>query len=147
MEICISDTGVGIDPQFLPSIFDRFSQADSSSTRRYGGLGLAIVRHLAEMHGGSVSASSPGKGKGSTFKVRFPAASPARSLRPENRAPESDQKQPIELTRAGQRQKLSGARVLVVEDDPDTLDMLRFILDKWAPRLSPRLRRARRWRL
>lgn len=79
IEISVTDTGVGIDPQFLPFIFDRFRQADSSSTRRYGGLGLglAIVRHIVEMHGGDVSAMSPGVGLGATFKVRFPALEPA----------------------------------------------------------------------
>ena len=65
---------MGIEPQFLPYVFDRFRQADSTSTRKYSGLGLglAIVRHVVEMHGGTVAASSPGKGQGATFKVRFP---------------------------------------------------------------------------
>src|SRR5262249_38296232 len=63
VEISISDTGIGIEPNFMPYVFDRFRQADSTSTRKYGGLGLglAIVRHVVEMHGGTVSASSPGK--------------------------------------------------------------------------------------
>jgi signal transduction histidine kinase len=75
IEVSIGDNGIGIDPQFLPYVFDRFRQADSSSTRKYGGLGLglAIVRHFVEVHGGSVSASSRGIGLGSTFKVDFPA--------------------------------------------------------------------------
>jgi PAS domain S-box-containing protein len=74
IEISVTDTGMGIDPQFLPYVFDRFRQADSTSTRKYGGLGLglAIVRHVVEMHGGDVEASSPGKGQGATFTVRFP---------------------------------------------------------------------------
>src|SRR5262249_3927569 len=78
IEISVTDTGMGIDPQFMPYVFDRFRQADSTSTRKYGGLGLglAIVRHVVEMHGGTVDASSPGKGQGATFKVRFPIASP-----------------------------------------------------------------------
>ncbi|MCZ0904850.1 ATP-binding protein, partial [Microcoleus sp. HI-ES] len=73
-QIQISDTGKGIHPEFLPYVFDRFRQADSTSTRNYGGLGLglAIVRHLVELHGGSVWAESPGEGLGSTFRVRLP---------------------------------------------------------------------------
>src|SRR5262249_37675611 len=66
VEIAVRDTGIGIEPRFLPHVFDRFRQADASSTRAYGGLGigLAIARHIVEMHGGSVAASSPGKGQG-----------------------------------------------------------------------------------
>lgn len=72
--IVVSDTGIGISKEFLPFVFDRFRQADSTSTRNYGGLGLglAIVRHLVELHGGSVWAESPGEGLGSTFGVRLP---------------------------------------------------------------------------
>jgi signal transduction histidine kinase len=75
-EVCVSDTGRGIAADFLPHVFDRFRQADSSSTRRFGGmgLGLAIVRHLVEMHGGQVEATSGGEGKGATFKVQLPIA-------------------------------------------------------------------------
>jgi signal transduction histidine kinase len=74
IEITVADNGIGIEPQFLPYVFDRFRQADSTSTRQHGGLGLglAIVRHVVEMHGGTVAASSPGKGQGATFRVRFP---------------------------------------------------------------------------
>ncbi len=73
-KITISDTGIGISPEFLPHVFDRFRQADGSITRNHGGLGLglAIVRYLVEMHGGSVSADSPGVGQGATFTVRLP---------------------------------------------------------------------------
>jgi signal transduction histidine kinase len=76
VQIIVSDTGQGIDPDFLPFIFDRFRQADSSSTRTKEGvgLGLAIVRHLAELHGGAVSAVSEGHGKGSIFTIEIPAA-------------------------------------------------------------------------
>jgi signal transduction histidine kinase len=72
--IAVNDTGIGISKEFLPFVFDRFRQADSSSTRNYGGLGLglAIVRHLVELHGGTVWAESPGLGLGSTFGVRLP---------------------------------------------------------------------------
>jgi hypothetical protein len=74
-EIVVHDTGVGINPGFLPHVFDRFRQADTSVTRSHSGLGLglAIVRHLVESHGGSVEAVSAGEGQGSTFTVRLPA--------------------------------------------------------------------------
>ncbi|MDC4226753.1 MAG: ATP-binding protein [Candidatus Manganitrophus sp.] len=74
VQIRVRDTGIGIAPDFLPYVFDRFRQADSSSTRTHSGLGLglAIVRHLVELHGGTVSAESPGKGKGATFTVKLP---------------------------------------------------------------------------
>src|SRR5262249_28241198 len=90
IEVSVSDTGMEIDPQFLPHVFDRFRQADSTSTRRYGGLGLglAIVRHVVEMHGGSVSVSSPGKNQGATFKVRLPMASIERLSQTKTRPPD-----------------------------------------------------------
>jgi len=72
--ISVSDNGAGIAPEFLPYVFDRFRQADGSSTRKHGGLGLglAIVRHIIEMHGGSVSVDSRGKGQGTTFTIKLP---------------------------------------------------------------------------
>ena len=74
IEIVVQDTGAGISPEFLPYVFDRFRQEHSGSKRRYGGLGLglAIVRHLVELHGGSVTASSEGEGRGATFRVELP---------------------------------------------------------------------------
>ncbi|MGG6267573.1 hybrid sensor histidine kinase/response regulator [Leptolyngbya sp. AN03gr2] len=74
VKISVKDTGIGIEPEFLPHVFDRFRQADSTTTRSHNGLGLglAIVRHLVELHGGSIEATSPGVGKGATFTVRFP---------------------------------------------------------------------------
>jgi signal transduction histidine kinase len=79
VEIVVSDSGDGIPADFLPHVFERFRQADTGSRRRYGGLGLglAIVRHLVELHGGSVSAESGGEGKGSTFRVLLPVAETA----------------------------------------------------------------------
>ena len=76
VEIVVSDTGPGIDPAVLPHVFDRFRQGDSTSTRSHGGLGLglALVRHLTELHGGQVSASSPGENQGATFVVTLPAS-------------------------------------------------------------------------
>jgi two-component system CheB/CheR fusion protein len=75
-QIIVSDTGEGIDPDFLPFIFDRFRQADGTSTRAHSGLGLglAIVQHLVELHGGTVQASSPGEGCGATFTIMLPSA-------------------------------------------------------------------------
>jgi PAS domain S-box-containing protein len=130
VEISVSDTGIGIDPAFQPYIFDRFRQADSTSTRKYGGLGLglAIVRYLVEMHGGSVSVSSPGPHKGSIFRVRLPTASTTVAPPPRSREPEAEPKPPCGPTQAEKRQRLDGMRVLVVDDDEDTLDLLRFIL-------------------
>jgi PAS domain S-box-containing protein len=129
IEISVTDSGIGIEPKFMPYLFNRFRQADSTSTRKYGGLGLglAIVRHVVEMHGGTVSASSAGKGHGSTFTIRFPDASAARPPRPEVR-PEPRTRQPVERTE--DRQKLRGLRLLVVEDDRDTLDMLSFVFQE-----------------
>ena len=75
VEIVVNDTGIGINPDFLPHVFDRFRQADGSTTRNYGGLGLglAIVRHLVELHGGTAVADSAGENQGSKFTVRLPA--------------------------------------------------------------------------
>jgi PAS domain S-box-containing protein len=132
VEISVRDNGMGIDSKFLPYVFERFRQADSTSTRKYSGLGLglAIVRHLVEMHGGSVSASSPGEGLGSTFKIQFPLVSPLRQSQAQSSLENSDVKGPNEATRPETFRKLDGVRVLVVEDDPDTLDMLRFVLNQ-----------------
>jgi CheY-like chemotaxis protein len=120
---------MGIDPQFLPYVFDRFRQADSTSTRKYSGLGLglAIVRHVVEMHGGTVAASSPGKGQGATFTVRFPRASEI-LLQAQKRLPEPEWQRPTQPSQMGDKQDLAGVRVLVVEDDLDTLEMIKVIL-------------------
>src|SRR5205807_10039137 len=74
VEISVTDTGIGIKPEFLPHVFDRFRQADASTTRRHSGLGLglAIVKQLVEMHGGSIRAKSPGEGQGATFTLTLP---------------------------------------------------------------------------
>ena len=118
-EITVSDTGIGIDPAFIPSVFDTFRQADASSTRSHGGLGLglSIVKHLVEMHGGEVVAESEGLNRGSTFRVRLPA----RAVRREQPAPPHIQSLPAGL--------LSGATVLVVDDDLDTRELLASALE------------------
>jgi PAS domain S-box-containing protein len=124
-EISITDSGIGIDPLFLPELFQQFRQADGSSTRRYGGLGLglAIVRHVVEMHGGTVSASSRGKGLGSAFKITLP-------LMQEVAATETKPEAAAAGTPPEKERTLDHVRVLVVEDDPDTLDLLKLVLDE-----------------
>ena len=113
VDIQVADTGEGIAPDVLPFVFDRFRQADSTITRRHGGLGLglAIVRHLTELHEGTIEAESPGEGYGATFTIHLPALDPAEGARPQTPRP-----------------PLDGVQVLVVEDDPDSLDMLSFLL-------------------
>jgi len=124
LEIVVSDTGQGISPDFLPHVFDRFRQADQKTSRQHGGmgLGLAIVRHLVEMHGGTVRANSDGEGKGATFTVMLPITPVyqvdssgsrvhpgARDLLPAN-----------DIT-----DRLDGLRILVVDDEPDTRELLK----------------------
>ncbi|HEX8137216.1 MAG TPA: ATP-binding protein [Pyrinomonadaceae bacterium] len=136
VQIRVTDTGEGIAPEFLPFIFDRFSQGDPSSTRRHGGLGLglAIVRHLVELHGGTVRADSPGCGHGSTFTIQLPLATPAE--RPKGRPPEVERSSAKETeTRPERTQSLDGVRVLLVDDDQDTLNMLAVILSEYGAAL------------
>jgi signal transduction histidine kinase/ActR/RegA family two-component response regulator len=126
VEVVVSDTGRGIDPDVLPFIFDRFRQADSSSARAHGGLGLglALVKHLVELHGGTVVAQSSGEGKGATFIVKLPLTIAAITEGPVRRVHPTA---PImEDVSGGVR--LEGLRVLVVDDDPDALDLATAIL-------------------
>ena len=108
VELQITDSGIGIRPEVLPQLFSRFVQADSTMTRLQGGLGLglAIVRHLVEVHGGEVHGESLGEGQGATFRVSLPLASPD-SL-------------PTVATTALIIHNITGVRVLVIEDDEDT---------------------------
>lgn len=117
VEIVVRDTGVGIRQDFLPYVFDRFRQADSSTTRPQSGLGLglAIVRHVVELHGGTVSADSAGPGQGATFTVFLPTRLPAPSLPAREGEPSSN---------AWRRDALSGARVLAIDDDQDARELL-----------------------
>lgn len=123
VKISVSDSGQGIEGEFLPLIFDRFSQADGTTTRRHGGLGLglAIVRHLVELHGGTVNADSEGQGKGSTFTVLLPLAmAPPRTSSQKRVQSRSlkEEAQPQELP------KLTNVNVLLIDDDPDSLHVL-----------------------
>ncbi|MBD2079416.1 response regulator [Leptolyngbya sp. FACHB-17] len=117
--ITISDTGQGIAPDFLPYVFDYFRQADGATTRKFGGLGLglAIVRHLVELHGGTVQADSAGEGQGATFIVRLPLMSTQSQARLEERS-------------STQNVDLGGIKVLVVDDDADTREFEAFVLEQ-----------------
>jgi CheY-like chemotaxis protein len=122
VEISVVDSGVGIKPDFLPYIFDRFKQADQSLTRRFGGLGLglSIVKHLVELHGGSIRAQSPGEGQGAIFTIVLSASAHAETAGVEPGDAQSHEAQPSD--------SLKGVRVLVVEDEPDTREFLdRFL--------------------
>jgi CheY-like chemotaxis protein len=127
MELSVSDTGVGISPSFLPHVFDRFAQRDSSTTRSFGGLGLglAISKQLVEMHGGSLRAASEGEGKGATFFVQLPLSivqledEGAERVHPIASTPVDDLPLPT----------LNGIRIAVVDDEPDARDVLRRLLE------------------
>jgi PAS domain S-box-containing protein len=119
-QITVSDTGKGIKPEFLPHIFESFRQEDASTSRKYGGLGLglAIVRHLVEAHGGTISADSKGEGQGATFTVRLPLVDT-----------EPEQNQLDELP--DEEPDLTGIRVLCVDDEPDTRELLTVLLTEY----------------
>jgi CheY-like chemotaxis protein len=125
-EIEVVDTGAGIAPEFLPFVFDRFRQANGSITRRHGGLGLglAIVRSLVEMHGGTVGVESAGEGQGSTFKITLP---PPPSEKHPREAPPMAETSQISIT-PDLTPKISGLRVLVVDDQADMRELLSTIL-------------------
>ena len=123
VQITVSDSGAGIPAEFLPYVFDRFRQAEGGSRRRYGGLGLglAIVRHLTELHGGSVSAESAGAGQGATFRIRLPLKGAAAY------GPAESHPQAARVPRPAPA-RIDGVRVLIVDDDPDALELLASIL-------------------
>lgn len=125
VEVSVIDTGIGIHPDFLPQVFERFRQADSSTTRRHGGLGLglAIVKQLTELQGGTVRAKSPGEGQGSTFVVCLPITvvheAPTEKARPK-------QEPPTEFDCSAE--PLAGIRALVVDDEGDARALVRRVL-------------------
>ena len=120
VQLLVKDNGIGIAPEFLPHVFDRFTQADTSAPRRAGGLGigLALVRHIALLHGGQVRADSPGVGRGSVFTVELPAA-PASALRAPAPKPER---------RGSNEGALGGVRIWILDDDPDAHEVASLTL-------------------
>jgi PAS domain S-box-containing protein len=124
IEIGVSDSGAGIAQEFLPYVFDRFRQADQRTTRRHGGLGLglAIVRHLVELHGGTVRAESRGKGEGATFTVMLPVAPVYQNAAQEGRVHPAARDT---LPSYDCPDRLDGLKILVVDDEPDTRDLLK----------------------
>jgi CheY-like chemotaxis protein len=136
MRVRVSDTGRGISPDFLPYVFDRFRQADSSPSRAHGGLGLglSLVKYLVEMHGGSVGASSAGRGQGATFTIDLPLAPADESHSPVASHAEASAttEEPAveESAHSPASHVLNGLRVLLVDDDEDTLQLLSMLLGK-----------------
>jgi PAS domain S-box-containing protein len=135
IQIQVTDTGKGISPSFLPYVFDRFRQADSSITRSHGGLGLglSIVRQLVELHGGTVQAESPGEGQGATFTVKLPLITESSKAIKNGRPAESHfltSSSPHSLTPSSP-QPLTGLRVLVVDDEIDTREYLLTVLEEY----------------
>lgn len=126
-QITVKDTGKGIPQEFIPHVFDSFRQADGSITRNHGGLGLglAIVRHLVELHGGIVSVESPGEGKGATFAVQLPLLNKADRNQPGITVIDSS------VALKTQATPLTGMRILVVDDEPDTQEFLVFALQEY----------------
>ncbi|MBA3766262.1 MAG: PAS domain S-box protein [Acidobacteria bacterium] len=130
VQIIVSDTGEGISQDFLPYVFDRFRQADAKTTRKHGGLGLglAIVRSLVEMHGGTVHIESPGVGQGATFTVMLP-------LRPVYRRVTAEEQPAHAITSDGLipldfPERLDGLKILAVDDEADTRELLRTVLEQ-----------------
>ncbi|MDQ3818589.1 MAG: ATP-binding protein [Acidobacteriota bacterium] len=125
-KISVADTGKGITPEFLPFVFDLFRQADGATTRTHSGLGigLAIVRHLVESHGGTVRAESPGQGKGATFSITLPI--------PRERPESGEARTRSQLLSFGKSlnafSRLEGLRVLIVDDEPDARNMISAVL-------------------
>jgi len=132
-EITVSDTGQGIRPEFLPHVFDRFRQANGSSTRQHGGLGLglAIVRYLVELHGGKIQAESQGDGQGSIFRVKLPMMS-TRGLQEASASDAIERRRAI----AGYDElleclpTLNGLQVLIVDDEGDARDVVTMTLER-----------------
>jgi signal transduction histidine kinase len=134
VELSVSDTGIGIQPEFLPHVFDRFRQQDPASTRKHGGLGLglSIVRYLVELHGGSISASSLGDEQGATFCVLLPLATAvidSDEHANDDDADGDDERPTGPLPASGGKTDLTGISVLVVDNEPDARGLVKAILE------------------
>jgi PAS domain S-box-containing protein len=132
VRLTVSDTGEGIKPEFLPYVFHRFRQEESSISRRAGGLGLglAVVRHLVELHGGTVSARSAGRGRGSTFIVELPVAHERRESGEGGESSPAQERDFVPSATESKVQSLYGVRVLLVEDDDDSRNLLGVMLKR-----------------
>jgi CheY-like chemotaxis protein/anti-sigma regulatory factor (Ser/Thr protein kinase) len=127
LELVVRDTGCGIAPDFLPYVFERFRQQDSTTTRRHGGLGLglAIVKNLAELHGGWVSVESAGQGRGTTFRVSLPTD----SVETRHAVPAEGSSRGEGTSRiTANRERLDGVRIVVVDDDADARELMETVL-------------------
>jgi PAS domain S-box-containing protein len=135
IEICVADSGIGIQPDFLPHIFERFRQADPTPTRKHGGLGLglSIVKHIVELHGGTVAVKSDGEGKGATFRVQLPVAISLWNPNGRGQHPRSSQPLAVPWVNAD----LSNLVVLVVDDDPDSRDLVHRLLSDCGATVTP----------
>jgi PAS domain S-box-containing protein len=129
VEVTVADSGNGINPEFLPYVFDRFRQADATTTRVHGGLGLglSIVKNLVELHGGTVSVASPGEGKGATFSVSLPVSPLLAADVDGSRVHPAWSGKPIPHDDC---ERLDGVTVLVVDDEPDARELIRCVLSQ-----------------
>jgi hypothetical protein len=135
LELSVSDTGIGIPASYLPHVFDRFSQRDSSTTRTFGGLGLglAICKQLVELHGGSIRAASQGENQGATFFVQLPLSIMQLQDQSSARIHPTTEVEPGEILSLP---RLEGVHVIVVDDEADARDLLRTVLEAQGARVT-----------